>query len=186
MTGSGPAHIAVNRRAVLSGLKRADLVTEIGVGRKRSRGGRNVTWRRKIEWVDAPPGPGAARSSERGAALAEAALVLPIMLIVLFAIAEFGIAFNRAQAIEAAAREGARLASISSTTAADVNARVATSLAGVALNSGPMVTISPSVCAGREGQSVTVTVTGTDVVTVPLVNSWTLNLNGTAVFRCEA
>ena len=38
--------------------------------------------------------------------MAEFALVLPLLLILLFGIVEFGIAFNRAQAVEAAAREG--------------------------------------------------------------------------------
>jgi Flp pilus assembly protein TadG len=118
--------------------------------------------------------------------MAELALVLPLLIIMLFAIAEFGIAFNRAQAVEAAAREGARLASLSTTSAGQVNSRVSNALTGVNLASGPNVAIAPGTCAGREGQSVTVTVTGTDTVAIPLVNTWTINLSGQAVFRCEA
>lgn len=121
--------------------------------------------------------------------MAEAALVLPVLIIVLFAIVEFGLALNRAQSLEAAAREGARLASIQTTTAGDITNRVNSTLSGISLNSGPTTAVNPNVaspCAGREGQSVTVTVTGTYNVTVPLVNTWALNLSGTAVFRCEA
>jgi Flp pilus assembly protein TadG len=130
--------------------------------------------------------PSVVNHREQGAVMAEFALVIPLLIIMLIAIAEFGIAFNRAQAIEAAAREGARLASLSTTTAGQVNTRVATALTGVNLASGPNVAIAPGTCAGREGQSVTVTVTGTENVVIPLVNSWTVNLSGQAVFRCEA
>lgn len=123
---------------------------------------------------------------ERGAVLAEFALVLPLLVILVVGIAEFGIAFNRAQAVEAAAREGGRLASLSSTTSGQVTTRVNAALAGIPLTSGPSVTVSPSSCAGREGQSITVTVTATDAVNIPLLPTMTANLRGQAVFRCEA
>lgn len=126
------------------------------------------------------------RRNERGAAMAEAALVLPILVIMLFAITQFGLALNRAQSLEAAAREGARLASIQTSSSADITARVNSTLSGIALNSGPTTAVSPGVCAGREGQTVTVTVSGTFNITVPLVRSWSLPLSGQAVFRCEA
>lgn len=118
--------------------------------------------------------------------MAEFALVLPILLAVLFGIVEFGIAFNRAQAVEAAAREGARLASISTTTDADVEARVTDTLAGMPLDGVPMVSVSPAPCLGRPGEEVTVEVTVAQNVEIPLVNSWLIFLNGEAVFRCEA
>jgi Flp pilus assembly protein TadG len=52
------------------------------------------------------------RSRERGAELIEFALVLPLILILLMGIFDFGLAFQRYEIITNAAREGARLASL--------------------------------------------------------------------------
>jgi Flp pilus assembly protein TadG len=52
------------------------------------------------------------RNSERGAELIEFALVLPLILILLMGIFDFGLAFQRYEIITNAAREGARLASL--------------------------------------------------------------------------
>ncbi len=123
---------------------------------------------------------------ERGSVMAEFALILPILLIVLFGIIEFAIAFNRAQAIEAAAREGARLASISTTSPSDVEARVNLALVGIPLDGPVTVAVSPGGCAGREGQAITVNVSSVKTVTIPLLFTRNVTLNGEAVFRCEA
>ncbi len=48
--------------------------------------------------------------SEDGAQLVEFALVLPLLLLVVLGIAEFGFIFQRYEVITNAAREGARLA----------------------------------------------------------------------------
>ncbi len=132
--------------------------------------------------------PGDRRSprGERGNALAEFALVLPLLMMFVFGIIELGFAFTTAQAVEAAAREGGRLASLSSATASDVQDRVDATLAGVPLESGPVVTIVPGDCDGREGQSVAVTVSGTRRVNIPFVLDRNVNLSSQAVFRCEA
>lgn len=53
-----------------------------------------------------------AAQGEWGAAAVEAALVLPLILLILFGTVQFGLAWYRAQNLEAAAREGARLASV--------------------------------------------------------------------------
>ena len=123
---------------------------------------------------------------ERGAGLAEFALVLPILIVVIFGVFEFGIAFNRAQAVEAAAREGARLASLSSTTPGDITTRVNDTLVGIPLDNPANVTVTPGGCAGREGEAVTVRVTALHNVSIPLVLDEDVTLTGEAVFRCEA
>ena len=126
------------------------------------------------------------RAAENGASLAEFALVLPLLLILLFGIVEFGIAFNRAQAVEAGAREGARLASLQSTTQADIDSRVTATLAGIPFDSTPTVAPPPEgLCAGRAGQAVTIVVTAVHTVNVPPIISQPINLSGQAVFRCE-
>ncbi len=125
------------------------------------------------------------RQRERGAALAEFALVLPLLLILIFGLIEFGIAFNRAQAVEAAAREGGRLASLSTTTAAQISTRVDDALIGIPMD-GP-VTVSPGIsCLGRQGEEVHVTVSAPHDVEIPLLFSTTITLASEAVFRCEA
>ena len=52
-----------------------------------------------------------ARDEQRGAALIEAAIVLPLLLILVAGIIEFGVGFHESGAIAAAARAGARSAS---------------------------------------------------------------------------
>lgn len=126
-----------------------------------------------------------APDNESGASMAEFALVLPLLIVILFSIVELGIAFNRAQAIEAAAREGARLASLQSTTAADVQARVNAALAGIPITLNGPPTITPSVCAGRPGDAVRVRVQANHQINIPLFGAPTVTLTGDAVFRCE-
>lgn len=50
------------------------------------------------------------RQDQRGTSIVEAALVLPVLLLLLLAIFEFGIVFSAYQTTVAAAREGARVA----------------------------------------------------------------------------
>ncbi len=122
----------------------------------------------------------------RGNALAEFALVLPLLMMLVFGMIEMGFALSAAQSIEAAAREGGRLASLQSTTTAEVVDRVDDALDGVPLESGPVVTVAPGGCAGRQGQPVTVTVTGWRQLSIPFVLERQVVLSSEAVFRCEA
>jgi len=62
--------------------------------------------------------------SQKGAALLETAIVLPIILVVCVGIFEFGRAYQTWQVLTNAAREGARAAVISGTTDTDVTTRV--------------------------------------------------------------
>jgi hypothetical protein len=62
--------------------------------------------------------------SENGSQLVEFALVLPLLLLVVLAIADFGFIFMRFEVVTNAAREGARVAVLPGYTVADVEARV--------------------------------------------------------------
>jgi Flp pilus assembly protein TadG len=64
------------------------------------------------------------RRDERGAALIEAAITLPLVLLVSVSIFEFGRAFQTWQVITNAAREGARVAVLPNPAAGAVEARV--------------------------------------------------------------
>jgi Flp pilus assembly protein TadG len=65
-------------------------------------------------------------SNERGQALLETALVLPIVLLVAVGIFEFGRAFQTWQILTNAAREGARIAVLPGSSVSDVQSRVVT------------------------------------------------------------
>lgn len=60
----------------------------------------------------APIRPSGRTGDERGAALVEFALCLPLLLVVIAGIVDFGFVFQRYEVITNAAREGARLASL--------------------------------------------------------------------------
>jgi Flp pilus assembly protein TadG len=62
--------------------------------------------------------------SERGAALIEAAITIPILLLISVGIFEFGRAYQTWQVLTNAAREGARIAVITGTTDVQVQERV--------------------------------------------------------------
>ncbi len=129
---------------------------------------------------------------ESGASLAEFALVLPVLVMLVFGIIEFGITFTKAQAIEAAAREGARLASIEASTIPEIEARVNDALTGIPMTGLPGVAVSVdnvpnTTCLNQPGRPVKVEVSTTHLINIPLVlSNYSVNLNGTAVFRCEA
>ena len=63
--------------------------------------------------------------ADEGAQLVEFALVLPLLLLVMLGIAEFGFIFQRYEVVTNAAREGARMAVLPGYGNADVQARVA-------------------------------------------------------------
>ena len=62
--------------------------------------------------------------SERGAALLEAAITLPMLLLVAVGIFEFGRAYQTWQILTNAAREGARIAVLPDSTSGDITSRV--------------------------------------------------------------
>ncbi len=107
---------------------------------------------------------------ENGASMAEFAVILPVLIMVLFGIIEFGIAFTKAQAIEASAREGARLASIEGSSVADVGTRVNDALFGIQMSGPPTITVNPGPCQDRPGEKVTVSVSTDHVISIPFAS----------------
>jgi Flp pilus assembly protein TadG len=70
-----------------------------------------------------PPPSSCRKTRDRGTAAVEFALVLPVLLLIVFAIIDFGRALNSQLTLTAAAREGVRLAALGYPDAA-VQARV--------------------------------------------------------------
>jgi len=105
-------------------------------------------------------------TNKRGQAIVETALILPVIVLLLFAIIEFGQIFNQYIVVTAAAREGARAAAVSDDAAAQtavVNATASISNGGITV-----AIVYPE--GGREqGKSVTVTVSKPIEVNTPLI-----------------
>ena len=140
---------------------------------------------------------------EQGASAVEFALVLPILVLLVFGIITFGIVFARTQGMEAAAREGARTASLGR----DVDAgRVRTAVQNTAV---PFINtqtdIDFEILAGPSPDSqvptpsdwcqntetlVTVVVRVTDAarysLPIPLFRDITTDYEARGTFRCEA
>jgi len=83
---------------------------------------------------------GRARSGDRGAAAVEFALVLPLLLLLVCGIIDFGRAINAQITLTQAARTGARLAALGQPNVATATRAAATGLSGV----GVAVTPCPS------------------------------------------
>lgn len=124
------------------------------------------------------------RRKQRGAVMVEMALILPVLIILVFGIIQFGLALNRYQAFQAAAREGARVGSLENTTGGQIDQAVTDALTGIP-GPAPAVAISPQTCFGRIGEKITVTVSGPYTIQIPLLPDADVDLTGTGVFRCE-
>jgi Flp pilus assembly protein TadG len=126
---------------------------------------------------------------ETGAAAVEFAIVLPVLVVLLFGIIQCSIAFNRAQGLHAAAREGARLAALRQSTRSQIEERVRDALAGVVPDAAAVtITVTPSSnqpCNLRPGESVEVTARYPTEIDIPLWGNQTLTLTGRGTFRCE-
>jgi len=122
--------------------------------------------------------------SEKGASAVEFALILPILIMLVFGIFWFGIAYNNYIALTHAAREGARLAAVNMDEILgieDFENRIKESAPSVSIES---ITLSGQ--DGNIGDSVAVTVTGEVLnIEIPLVGSWPVQLTSTATLRIE-
>jgi Flp pilus assembly protein TadG len=100
---------------------------------------------------------------QAGTSVVEMALVLPLLLMLVFAIGEFGIAFTQWQTLINAAREGARTGvlfrgadCVSATVKTDVANTVADYVTKSGIEAGDLTTTSSGECAGA-GTELTVT-----------------------------
>jgi Flp pilus assembly protein TadG len=115
--------------------------------------------------------------NEKGASAVEFALVLPIFVMIVFGIFQFGIAFNNWIAITHAAREGARLAAVG-----HYDEQIVRGMAP----SASIQSITVSGQGGSVGSPVTVTVTGNVLnINIPFAGNWPITLTSTAVMRLE-
>lgn len=112
-------------------------------------------------------------NNERGQATVELALVLPVLLLILFGIMEFGRVFSSYLILTNAAREGARLAAVGASDTA-IEQRVEDAAAGLDLNR-LTVTITPSESNRVAGVQATVSVGYSVDLVTPVLSGFAPN-----------
>lgn len=130
-------------------------------------------------------GPRRARGTS-GNAMIEMALLLPLLLLVLFGITEVGRAIATTATLNAAAREGARIAAVTAPDVALVTTRVNEVLTAAAVTPSGITVEGP---LGTAERTVRVTVRSNfDVLSGTILDSFagTITLRGVAVMRHEA
>ena len=115
---------------------------------------------------------------DRGAALVEFALILPLLILLVFGVIEFGRGYHTKTTLTHAAREGVRVAALDSGDPATTVRNAAPNLdtASIAVN------VAPNPCT--TGQPVTVTVTYDHEFAIPLFRSGTWTFVERGVMRC--
>jgi Flp pilus assembly protein TadG len=83
------------------------------------------------------------RRGERGAELVELAVVLPLLLILIAGIVDFGFLLQTFEVVNNAAREGARIGVLPGYNTADVQSRVASYITAAGLTGTPTTTVTP-------------------------------------------
>ena len=119
---------------------------------------------------------------DRGAAMIELALILPLLVMLLVGIVDFGRAYSAQVSITAAAREGARVLALSGDSAA-----VTTAVNG-AKGSATVTSIAQTACpVGSTGTSTavaTVVVSASFTFGIPFVPLGTKTFSASASMRC--
>ena len=102
---------------------------------------------------------------KRGQAIVEFALILPVFILILLGIMEFGLVFHQYLVVTAASRDGARVAALGGT---DAETLTMVNTSAASINSGQLTTtITP---ANRvKGQTVSVQVTNPVTIRAPLI-----------------
>jgi len=134
-------------------------------------------------------------SEASGAVLIEFALSLPLLLLLIVGIFDFGFLFQKYQVLTNAAREGARMAVLTGYSAADVENRVAAYLAAGGATGTPTTAvvddlITPGSGAPFTAKKVTVTLDHTYLYLAPIASLFggtfgTVTLKATSEMRVE-
>ena len=132
---------------------------------------------------------------EHGAAAVEFAIVASVLVMLVFGVLEFGLAFWQVQNLRAATREGARVAAVRGTTTQVSDAMVNAS-SGSLPSGFAGFTLSPATgCTPQTiGQEVTVTIQNPSLsssvrdafkIDIPFVPAYTMDPTLSGTFRCE-
>jgi Flp pilus assembly protein TadG len=117
--------------------------------------------------------------------MVEFALVLPVLLLLVMGIIQFGIVFNNWIQVTSAAREGARKAAVSRTAADPRAAAIAAAKASAPGLDASKLVVTPSATPWAQGSDVTVTVTYPWSVSILGFVVHSGNLSATTSMRVE-
>ena len=126
------------------------------------------------------------RKDSKGQALVEMALILPILILLVFGITEFGRVFSTHLIVNHSAREGARQATVGASDAV-IKAKVKDS-ALILDNSLLAITITPNEATRKKGESVKVKVTYPVNIYAPIISNFIGNpyiASGEVIMRVE-
>ena len=154
----------------------------ISFARGRGSGGRDHVDLRVIERGDIEHGAVDGGAIDRGVAMVELALILPVLVMLLVGIIEFGRAFNWQVSIQGAAREGASALALGESSG-DVETAVNGS-AGAASVTGIDQSPCPSGTSSSSTSYATVTVHADFTFGIPFVDLGTKTLSASASMRC--
>lgn len=130
----------------------------------------------------------AVRRDERGAAVVEFAIVLPVLVMLIFGIIEFGRGYNAKIELTSAVREGARAAALGNDpVAATRNAAsglTTSSIVVTTLDKNGVPTSTPCPATPTATDNATVKATYPFSYDIPLVASRTVTLTAIGVMRC--
>jgi hypothetical protein len=139
---------------------------------------------------------GGKSAGSEGASAVEFALILPLLILLVVGVFEFGLAWYRTQNLASAAREGARLASVGGTQiqiserVRDAqNAFVDSDIEITFLDVDDTAIITNPPCSGRFGQEIKVRVVVPESagygLSIPFWGVSNLEFDHAGVFRCE-
>lgn len=144
------------------------------------------------------PGRHAVAFGDRGATAVEFALLLPLLMLLLFGIIDFGRALNAQITITQAAREGARVAALTGATTSSVQTRTTQAAIGLNLSAANVPASGMDVCQSGDGRKnlnsqVTVNYTFSFITPVGAIANAigggtfgsTLHLSAVGVMPCE-
>jgi Flp pilus assembly protein TadG len=134
---------------------------------------------------------------QEGASAVEFAIVLPILVLFVFGIIEFGLAYNRVQAFQAAAREAGRLSSVGVNVTDEPTLTRVRGIAGSTVDASAVDVSVDQQCPVTQDPNaptfVTATVelstdaqkSGVYAIKIPGLNLVQPDFRAEAVFRCE-
>jgi Flp pilus assembly protein TadG len=137
------------------------------------------------------------RRSSDGAAAVELAIILPLLVLLLFGMIVFGIQLFRAQSMQAAAREGGRLAAVGATVTEVIDrafaeqhvAQTLGDLSVTLVREGATVSSGEACRDGDRGDLIEVTAAVADPslyeLSIPFFGIVGPDFSSVAVFRCE-
>jgi Flp pilus assembly protein TadG len=127
------------------------------------------------------------RTRERGAALVEFAILMPLLLLLILGIIEFGWLFGQFNDVRHAAREGARYAAVDAPSDIAIRQRVCDTLEGFSAGTDSVdITLTEGGGAKGDMASIAVTAHIGSLTNVPLITAFTPDsLSSDVLFRLE-